>query len=291
MVDDIAASRQAVAPNPTPSPTPICAACNQNEETWKAMTNVAPPQLLGTSAALIEASCGQMIFGLNSHERRPPASLVKIMTAMVAADQDKMNQEVDIAIDGWALSAEDESTIMGLEKGMRMTVEELVWGLLLRSGNDAAVEIARVFGGNDAFVAKMNAKAKQLGLEDTQFRNPHGLDAEGAFSSTFDMAVMGNALLKYPRLAEMVVTKDHPTTWSNQTMPNGNWLLYYQDPRFEYTPLGIKTGYTETAGATIVGAGVRDGRTLVVSVFNSADIFWDSARLLDWALDNTRKAC
>jgi D-alanyl-D-alanine carboxypeptidase len=281
-LSDLAASKQ----GPLPTATPPCPACNQDENAWQAQTAVPPPVLLGKSAALIEASCGRLIFGQQSHERRAPASLTKIATALVVADQNRMQEQVDIQLNGWELSAEDDSSIMGLEVGMRMSVEELVWGLLLRSGNDAADELARVFGGTDRFVAMMNAKVQSLGLKDTQFKNPHGLDADGLYSTTFDMAVLGKALLANPLLAEMVRTKDHPTTWSPEAMPNANWLLYvYPDS------IGIKTGYTEAAGATIVGAATRDGRTLIASVFDSGDVFWDSMRLFDWAFANTRSLC
>ncbi|MGE0057752.1 MAG: D-alanyl-D-alanine carboxypeptidase family protein [Dehalococcoidia bacterium] len=271
---------------PTPTAVTPCPACGQDEAAWRAQTAVPPPVLLGKSAALIEASCGRQVFGQQSHERRAPASLTKIATALVVADQNRMQEQVDIQLNGWDLSAEDDSSIMGLEAGMRMPVSELVWGLLLRSGNDAAVELARIFGGQARFVDLMNAKVKSLGLKDTQFKNPHGLDADGLYSTTFDMAVLGKTLLAHPTLAEMVRTKDHPTTWSSEAMPNGNWLLYvYPDS------IGIKTGYTENAGATIVSAATRDGRTLVASVFDSADVFWDSMRLFDWAFANTRSSC
>lgn len=265
--------------------TPICASCGQDEQAWKAQTGVAPPLLLGKSAALIE-SCGKMIFGQGALDHRPAASLAKIATALVAAEQGLWREEVDITVNGWEMSARDESSIMGLEIGMRMTVEELVWGLLLRSGNDAAVELARVHGGETRFVGLMNDRVSELGLKDTQFRNPHGLDADGAYSTAFDMTILGKALLANPTLATMVATKDHPTTWSTEPMPNGNWLLYvYPDA------IGIKTGYTETAGGTIVGAARRDGRTLIASVFDSGDVFWDSMRLFDWAFANTKTTC
>lgn len=270
---------------PRVTPTPACASCGQDEQAWRAQTAVPPPVLLGKTAALIE-SCGKQIFGQNSHEHRPAASLVKIATALVASEQGTWRQQVEIRINGWELSAEDDSSIMGLEAGMRMTVEELVWGLMLRSGNDAAIEIARVHGGEERFVALMNAKGEALGLKDTRFRNPHGLDADGAYSSTFDMATLGRALLANPTLATMVRTKDHANSWSPELMPNGNWLLYvYPDA------IGIKTGYTEGAGGTIVAAAERDGRVLIASVFDSADVFWDSMRLFDWAYANTKSSC
>jgi D-alanyl-D-alanine carboxypeptidase len=271
---------------PAPTPNVPCPSCGQDEQAWRGMTTVAPPVLLGKTAALIEGSCGKLIYGLNAHDRRPPASLTKIATALVVIDANRWAEEIDIQLNGWDLSAEDDSSIMGLEAGMRMSVEELVWGLLLRSGNDAAAELARVLGGQEKFVGQMNAKARSLGLQNTQFRNPDGRDADGGYSSTFDMAVLGKTLLANPTLAQIVHTKDHVTTWSSESMPNGNWLLYvYPDA------IGVKTGYTEGAGGTIVAAAKRDGRTLIASVFDSGDVFWDSMRLFDWAFANTRETC
>lgn len=271
---------------PTPAPETPCPSCGQDEQAWRSKTSVPPPELLGQSAALLEASCGRQIFGLRSHERRPAASLTKIATALVAVDQNRWNDVIDVGINGWDLSAEDDSSIMGLEAGMRITVEELVWGLLLRSGNDAALELARVLGGQERFVEMMNAKARSLGLTDTQFKNPDGRDADGAYSTTFDMAVLGRALLANPTLAHMVQTRDHVANWSGEVMPNGNWLLYVYPEA-----IGIKTGYTEAAGGTIVAAAQREGRILIASVFDSADIFWDSMRLFRWAFDNVPASC
>lgn len=284
-VGDVIPRPAELAATATAVPTPPCPSCGQNEQAWQAQTSVLPPTLLGRNAALIE-SCGTLTYGQLPYERQPAASLVKIATAIVAAEGPHWREEVSIDIDGWDLAAEDGSSIMGLQKGMRMTVEELVWGLMFRSGNDAAIEIARVHGGEQTFVSLMNAKAAALGLKDTQFRNAHGLDAPGAYSTTFDMAQLGKALLANPTLARMVRTKEHDTSWDSISMENGNWLLYvYPDA------IGIKTGYTEEAGGTIVAAAERDGRVLIASIFDSADIFWDSMRLFDWAFLNTRSTC
>jgi D-alanyl-D-alanine carboxypeptidase len=280
-------SQDLVAENsaPRPSPTP-CPACGQDENLWRAQTANPPPEPLGQAVAVVEASCGRMIYGKDSGSRRPAASLVKIATALVVTDQRRLTDIVDIQNNGWDLAAEDGSSIMGLRVGMQLSVEELVWGLLLMSGNDAANELARHFGGVEHFVALMNAKAASLGLTDTHFRNAHGLDADGAYSTAFELTVFGRALLADPLLATMVVTQHHVTDWKPDGIWNGNWLLYIYPEA-----IGIKTGYTEAAGGTIVAAATRDGRTLVTSVLNSADVFWDSMRLFDWAFQNTRSAC
>ncbi|HEX5370917.1 MAG TPA: D-alanyl-D-alanine carboxypeptidase, partial [Dehalococcoidia bacterium] len=125
------------------------------------------------------------------------------------------------------------------------------------------------------------------GLTDSVFRNPHGLDDPGAHSTPFDMAVLGRELLKDPELAKIVATEKRDEPWhDNGLIWNGNYLLVvYPDA------IGIKTGYTDEAGWSIVSAARRDGRTLVASVFNSTDIYWDSMRLFDWAFTNVPDLC
>ncbi len=280
----VAVASTTVAPTATPG---LCPYCDQDPERWRDLTDVAPPELLGTSAVLMEGSCGEVLFGQKWREEREPASLAKIATAMVVADNANLSDVVDIQISGWDLSVENESTIMGLEPGMRLSVEELLYGLLLSSGNDAALELSRYLGGEDKVVALMNQRVAELGLTDTQLKNSHGLDAPGAHTTPFDMAVLGRALLQYPMLREIVSTQRREEPWHDHgEIWNGNYLLYiYEDA------IGVKTGYTEGAGWSIVSAAQRDGRLLIASVFDSADIYWDSMRLFDWAYENTESPC
>jgi D-alanyl-D-alanine carboxypeptidase len=227
-----------------------------------------------------------MIYGTASRERLPPASLNKITTALVVQEFGRPKDIVDITINGWELSVLDDSTIMGLEAGTQVSIEGLLQGLLLLSGNDAAIALAQHFGGEQRFVQRMNDLATRLGLTETSFRNVHGLDADGQHSSAFDLTVLGRALLADPYLAALVSSTEVEATWTDRKVWNGNWLLYiYPDAR------GIKTGYTEAAGGTIVAAAVRDGRTLVASVLNSADVFYDSMRLFNWAFTRVANVC
>jgi D-alanyl-D-alanine carboxypeptidase (penicillin-binding protein 5/6) len=271
---------------PTQTPTP-CPACGQDENTWQRLTSgPAPPVLLGHSAALFEASCGAQIFGLNSHERLPPASLTKIATALAVVQHGNPSDIIDITINGWDLAAENGSSIMGLEAGMRLSVEELLYGLLLPSGNDAAIALGDYLGGEQKLVGYMNAEVRALGLADTHFVNPHGLDAPDHYSTTFDMALLGRALLANDYLANIVHTTFHQTDWSPKGLWNGNWLLYIYPEA-----VGVKTGYTEEAGGTIVSAATHEGRTLIASVFNSDDVYLDSLRLFRWAFASVGPAC
>ncbi len=288
LVANVAANAATPTPLPTATATPgPCPYCDQDPNRWRELTDIAPPDLLGTSAVLMEGSCGEVLYGLNWRDRREPASLAKVATAMVVADNARLDDIVDIQINGWDLSVENESTIMGLEKGMRLSVEELLYGLLLPSGNDAALELSRYLGGEAKVVALMNQRVAELGLDDTHFVNSHGLDAPGAYTTPFDMAVLGRALLQYPLLRQIVGTQFRAEDWhDNGGIWNGNYLIYIYDDA-----IGIKTGYTEAAGWSIVSAADRDGRLLIASVFNSGDIYWDSMRLFDWAYENTPSAC
>jgi len=271
-----------------PEPTPVpCLTCNQDEKTWQSKTTKTPPILGAESVALLEGSCGKMIFGARSDEPRAPASLTKIVTAMVVADDAKLEDEVDINVTGWDLVVENDSSIMGLEKGMRMPVEDLLYGLMLASGNDAALALADHLGGEAKLVEKMNEHVRKLGLRNTVLRNTHGLDAAGAQTTPLDMAFLGRDLLTYPELAKIVDTDFRSFEWHDGGgIWNGNYLTYtYEDS------IGIKTGYTEEAGFLIVGAAQRDGRVLIASAFGGFDPIWDAMKLFDWAYDNVGTVC
>jgi D-alanyl-D-alanine carboxypeptidase (penicillin-binding protein 5/6) len=158
----------------------------------------------------------------------------------------------------------------------------------LPSGNDAAIQIAEhVAGSVPAFVAMMNQKAAELGLEHTRFANPHGLDDGSLYTSAYDMAIMGRELLQRPALAEMVGTQAYQPNWSGPAVGNLNQLL-----GFYPGSLGVKTGYTPLAGQTIVAAAEQGGRTIIVSVLGSHwDIYKDVSELLNWAFQSTEPAC
>ena len=264
------ASRMAIVPQRTP----------REEET--------PPPIDAVAAAVMEAPCGDLLLGLNHRGQLPPASLTKIATALVAAQSGDLAEVIDIEIDGGALSLQTDSTVMGVKPGQQLTLEALLYGLMLRSGYDAAITIANEVGGSEQeFVAMMNALTASLGLDDTHFVNPHGLDHPNHYSSAYDMAALGVALLQEPTLAEIVATREYtPAGWTDGPLENINFLLGSYPGA-----IGIKTGFTDLAGQTLVGAAERDGRTIVVSIMNSENLYVDAEKLLDWAFDSTVPAC
>jgi D-alanyl-D-alanine carboxypeptidase len=247
-----------------------------------------PPTITGVAAYVLEEPCGNSLYELNPHTRVPPASLTKIMTALVAVEHTRLTDAVDITVNGPELSLATDSTVMGIEPGMTLTMRDLLYGLLLVSGTDAAIQIAEhVSGDIPSFVKLMNEKATAIGLTDTRFTNPHGLDDVSLYSSAHDMAIMGQQLLKNPDLAEIVGTRDYQPGWDEPALKNLNLLL-----GFYPGAIGVKTGFTDLAGQTIVGAAERDGRRVIVSVMGAqTEIYGDASVLLDWAFDETNSAC
>jgi serine-type D-Ala-D-Ala carboxypeptidase (penicillin-binding protein 5/6) len=247
----------------------------------------APPPISAAAAAVIEEPCGAVIHGFNTHGRLPPASVTKIMTALVAAQQSDIRQTVDVTVDGGALSEATDATVMGLSPGQQLSLTDLLYGLLLPSGNDAAIQIAeQVAGSVDDFVGLMNDKVDEMDLGNTHFANPHGLDEPGHYTSAYDIALIGRQLLKDPDLAFIVSTRSYQPAWDGPPVANLNLLLGNYPGA-----LGVKTGYTPQAGQTIVAAAQRDGRRFIVSVLGSADNFADATALLDWAFGGTDSSC
>ena len=248
---------------------------------------VRPPKIAGRSAAVLEASCGVLIYGLDEHQRLPPASLAKIATALVAVERADLSQVVDVQVNSALLVASTASTVMGLQPGLRMSIGDLLHGLLLPSGNDAAIAIAEeVAGTEQAFVDLMNQRVRAMGLRDTNFSNSHGLDQTGLYSSAFDMAMLGRSLLAEKELAEIVRLESYQPAWDGPQLWNGNALLgLYPEA------VGVKIGYTEKAGQTIVAAAERDGRRLIVAVFSTWDRYSDAIALFEWAFAQTEQQC
>ena len=246
-----------------------------------------PPSIAAYGYAVIEEPCGAVAHAFNEHERYSPASLTKIATALVAAEQLDFRQTVHVTVDGGALSAQNDATVMGLTPGQNLSFTDLLYGMLLPSGNDAAIQIAeQVAGSTEAFADLMNAHVEESGLEDTQFKNPHGLDEPGHFTSAYDIAMLGRELLRNPTLSYIVSMRSYQPPWNGPPLRNLN-LLLGQYPG----ALGVKTGYTDQAGQTLVAAAERQGRRYIVSILGSQDIFVDATTLLDWAFASAPTSC
>jgi D-alanyl-D-alanine carboxypeptidase len=247
-----------------------------------------PPAVRGLAATVIELPCGVPLYEKNADARLAPASLTKMMTAIIATQRtDDFSRVVDIDVNGALMVASSGASIMGLEPGMQMSFEDLMYGMLLASGNDAALQIARFVGGTEmAFVDLMNREALRLGMWETKFSNPDGLDQDGLYTTAHDIALLGREFMRYPDLTKIAATRRYQPNWDRGEVLNGNELL----GRYPGT-VGVKTGYTELAGQTIVAAVERGDRTLIVSVLSSYDRYKDSVALFDWAFTSTQPAC
>lgn len=229
-------------------------------------------------AALMDVASGRLLYSSNGDTPMRIASLTKIMTAIVAIEHGKLD---DMVKTGKRAVGKEGSSIY-LQLGEEMSLSNMLYGLMLRSGNDAATAIAEHVGGSEeGFVHLMNEKAAMLGLTHTQFRNPHGLDEEGHFSSPNDLARLAAYALKNKDFAAIVSTrvKDVPNPhekWSYRWQNKNKMLAMYEGAD------GVKTGYTKKALRCLVSSATRNGQKLVAVTINDGDDWRDHQQLLDW---------
>ena len=223
------------------------------------------------SAILIEASTGEILFEKNADERLVPASMTKMMSMLViieAIENDdlKWNQEIQVSENASSMGG---SQIL-LETGEKMSVRDLFKGVAIASGNDAVVALAEaVAGTEDAFVQKMNDKAKELGLKNTNFKNPHGLDTANHYSSARDMSLIAKELVKHEKVLEFTsVYEDYlrENTDRKIWLVNTNKLVRFYDGVD-----GLKTGFTEGAGYCLTATAKKDGMRVIAVVMGEAD--------------------
>ena len=227
-------------------------------------------EVSATAAVLLDADTGQMLYEKNSDKQMLIASTTKIMTALVALEQAELDDTITVT---WEHMTEGSS--MYLKPGETVRVEELLYGLLLCSGNDAALALTECAGGLEPFVALMNEKAAALGMVHTSFANPNGLDAEGHYSTARDMAVLAAAAMEEPTFRR--ICSSRAVTIGQRTMENHNRLLRQVDGC-----VGLKTGYTKAAGRTLVSCAERDGCRLIAVTLRDGDDWADHAALYEY---------
>ena len=228
-------------------------------------------------AVLIEAKTGRVLYEKAAHRRMLIASTTKLMTALVVLESGHpMDEKVEILPDYTGA----EGSSLYLKAGERLTIETLLYGLLLHSGNDAAQALALFCAGStEKFAEQMNRKAGQLEMRDSHFANPSGLDQEGHYSTAYDMALLARACLKNETLKKIVSTRS--VHMEGRSFVNHNKLLW-QYPGC----VGLKTGYTQQAGRTLVSAAERDGTTLIAVTLRAPDDWKDHRTLLDWGFQH-----
>ena len=227
--------------------------------------------LSAQKAIVLDAATGRVLYEKNADDRSLIASTTKIMTALIVCQRCNVLDRVKIP----AEAAGIEGSSMYLREGEVLTVQELLYGLMLRSGNDAAAALAIWCGGTvEGFAGLMNDKARELGLKDTHFVNPHGLDAPDHHSTARDLAVLAAYAMADPIFARTVGAKS--VTVGERVLTNHNKLLW-QLSGCE----GIKTGYTKAAGRILVSSASRDGRRLICVTINAPDDWNDHKTLLE----------
>ena len=232
------------------------------------------PQTSASAYILMDADSGRILAEQGSERELAIASTTKIMTALVALDYGALTERVCVKREHLK-----EGSSMYLAEGETLTREALLYGLLLPSGNDAAECIADTCGGREAFVARMNEKAAALGMAHSAFANPSGLDAQGHYSCAEDMARLAVYAMQNPMFARIVSTVT--ATVGTRTMGNHNKLLTRLDGC-----IGLKTGYTDQAGRTLVTCCERDARRLVAVTLHDRDDWADHTALYEYGFAN-----
>nr|MBO2472465.1 D-alanyl-D-alanine carboxypeptidase [Bacillota bacterium] len=254
-----------------PDPGPALAYIDGHEQ--------GPPggPLRAAAAVLVEANTGTILYAHNEHERRPMASTTKIMTALVALENAALADRVTVSAQAVRVTGSDA----GLRPGQEMTMLELLYALMLPSGNDAANVIAEhVAGSQEAFADLMTRRAHELGATRTRFANAHGLDDPNHYSTAHDLALLSVTAMRFPTFRQVVRTPSFQAQSIGLSWQNTNRLLW----GFEGIE-GIKTGTTSLAGYCLVAAASRDGMQLISVVLGSTDRWSDSTRLLEYGFD------
>lgn len=234
-----------------------------------------------SAAILIEAETGRILYEKNAHTALPMASTTKVMTALVALEHAELSETVTAGKNAFGVPG----TSIYLQEGEQLSMEEMLLGLMLQSGNDAAVAIAEHVGGSvENFCSLMTLKAEQIGCENTIFATPHGLPASNHHTTAYDLALICREAMKNPDFRRIVSTQRASIPWAghtgNRILNNKNKLLSTYEGS-----LGIKTGYTRAAGRCLCFAAERNGMTVIGCVLNAPNWFDDAREIMDRGFD------
>ncbi|GIP37516.1 D-alanyl-D-alanine carboxypeptidase DacB [Paenibacillus sp. J31TS4] len=234
------------------------------------------------ASALIDVQSGRLLYEKQPDKQMKIASLTKIMTAIVAIEEGKLSDRVTVSKAAFG----KEGSSIYLKLGEQMSLHDLLYGMMLRSGNDAATAIAEHVGGSvEGFAFLMNQKAQEIGMRNSQFKNPHGLDEAGHYSTARDMALLTAYALRNPVFQEIVKTEmkkvARPEEKWDAVWRNKNKMLYLY-PGAD----GVKTGYTKTAGRCLVSSATKNGQQLAVVTLSDPDDWADHKRLFDYGFEH-----
>lgn len=243
-----------------------------------------PPELTAGAAALIDVTSGRLLYAKNGASRRAPASLTKVVTGLLCLERGLLDDLVTVSPEAAATGGSS----VWLEAGEVHTLRDLLYALLLRSGNDAAVAIAEHLGGTvEDFARLMNERARAAGATDTHFRNPHGLPQAGHETTAVDLARLARAALLRTDFRTVVSTRHYVMPWPgrpwDRALYNENRLLWLY-PGAD----GVKTGWTSEAGRCFIGSATRDGWQLAAVVLDAPEMWTDATALLEWGFTSFR---
>lgn len=238
--------------------------------------------LSAEAAVLLDWNSGRILYAKKPHLPKPMASTTKIMTAIVALEKGNLHDEIITSAQAAAVGGSS----IWLEAGEKKTLEELLYGLMLRSGNDAAVAIAEHIGGDVAsFARMMTQRARELGARNTSFRNPHGLHHPEHYTTAYDLAIIAAHAMGIKEFQKIISTPQVTISW-----PGHPWdrHLYNQNKLLETYPgaEGIKTGWTTPAGRCFAGSAAREGRRLIAVVLNAPQMWEDTIAMFDYGFDD-----
>lgn len=245
-------------------------------------STAASPSISAKQALLMDASTGEILYEKDSTSKAYPASTTKIMTALLTIEtveelHSDLTQKVKIPAE--AVGVEGSSIYLAPEEAV--SIEDLLYGLMLRSGNDAATALAGIIGGNqDNFIEMMNSRAKEIGCKNTHFLNPSGLFDEGHYTTATDMALIAQTAMKNETFKKIAAAE----TWEASRAPD-KYNYFYNKNKVVHQyegGNGIKIGYTKASGRTLVASAERDGKQLICVVMGAPDWFNDSYKLMDY---------
>ena len=256
----------------------------KSSETWKVSAG-APPSVSAESAALIDES-GQILYEKNANVKGYPASTTKIMTALVVLEK---LDELGLGMDSEVIIPEEAVGIEGssiyLKKGERIRIEELLYGLMLQSGNDSATALAMCVGGSlSSFVSMMNEKAEALSCSGTHFTNPSGLYEENHYTTAADLARIAGEAMKRDDFRKIVSAKDWQNKDGSRSFHNKNKTVFQYDGA-----TGVKIGFTKASGRTLVASAKRDDKEMIAVVLRDGNWFNDAYALMDYGFQQGGK--
>ena len=249
-----------------------------------AVASPNPPNITAKSAIVIEAFTGKIIYGKNTEERRYPASTTKIMTLITALEQGNLEDVLTVSTN----AANTEGSSIYLEAGERLKMVDMLYGVMLLSGNDATVAVAEhISGSTEKFAQLMTNKAHAIGAVHTNFTNPNGLPNPNHYTTAHDLAIITAYGYQNPLFRQIVGTKHKTIPWNNKgydrDLYNENKLLWMYNGA-----IGVKTGYTEVAGPCLVSSATRNNVQLIAVILDAEQMWEDSKALLDFGFSKLR---